>query len=59
MNYLVLLKASQRNVLEITVDIGTSYEGMMISFDDEVKFDVIVVGDEGFERGRDEGLPDA
>ena len=42
-------ESSQRHVFEIAVDVGSGHEGVMITSDDEVKVDMLVLLHELFE----------
>jgi hypothetical protein len=59
LNDFLPFQTSQGNVLQIAVDVCTSDEGVMVTFDDEVEFDVLVILHERFKRGRYKGFPDS
>ena len=56
---LCLFQTTERHVFEIAVEVCTCDERMMISFDDEVKIDMWVGGDEMFKLLRNESVSDS
>ena len=56
-DYLILLQAAEREVLEVAVDVSAGDEGVVVALDDEAELDVVVLLHELPEGGRDQRLP--
>jgi hypothetical protein len=57
--YLCGGQTAQRHVFQVSVEVGRGDEGVVVTLDDEVEINVLVVKHEVFELLGDKGLADA